>query len=291
MTWGGGFTHGDLIKVAQEKDMSMCGCVMYIRRRKKLDDTYHGPNYGVLPNEPELGTCKNNCTLERARKSITYPQKLAKLLGSKELFDLSKPGESCQYVVRTTIDFFLERLDEDLSDYIVFLQMPNGLRFEYWNEELSMLASPHGGKGEWSSLMVADSNSMDIVHYFGNDVYECYNTLNNIMQVGSFLKEHNIRYYISSLGKGFANVGDGRRGGKGERQGKRKAGGSLKDFEIIKRRIEYIETNYNILGGSLINSRLAGEVPFKEVRIPEDGHYSEHGHTVVANNTYRLIND
>ena len=38
MTWGGGFTHGDLIKVAEEKDMSMCGCVMYIRRRKKLEE-------------------------------------------------------------------------------------------------------------------------------------------------------------------------------------------------------------------------------------------------------------
>ena len=35
----------------------------------------------------------------------------------------------------------------------------------------------------------------------------------------------------------------------------------------------------------------AGEVPFKEVRIPGDGHYSEYGHTVVANNIYRLIND
>jgi hypothetical protein len=275
MTWGGGFTHGDLIKVAEEKDMSMCGCVMYIRRRKKLDDTYHGPNYGVLPNEPELGTCKNNCTLERARKSITYPQKLAKLLGSKELFDLSKPGESCQYVVRTTIDFFLERddrlLDEDLSDYIVFLQMPNGLRFEYWKED------------SWNNYMINNSDSKTIIDLFGNDMYDSYNIINSIMQVGSFLKENNIRYYISSLGKGFTNVGAGeklfygRRGGKGLRQG--------------KRRIEYIETNYNILGGSLNNSRLVGEVPFKEVRIPGDGHYSEHGHTVVANNIYRLIND
>ena len=62
------------------------------------------------------------------------------------------------------------------------------------------------------------------------------------------------------------------------------------DFKINER-IEYIETNYNILGSSLVNSRLAGEVPFKEIRIPGDGHFSEHGHTVVANNIYRLIND
>ena len=180
-----------------------------------------------------------------------YPYKLAKLLDAEELFDLSKPGESCQYVVRTTIDFFLERLDEDLSDYIVFLQMPNGLRFEWWNE------------GGWNNKMINNSDSKTIIDLFGNDMYECYNTLNSIMQVGSFLKENNIRYYISTNGVDFK----------------------------INNRIEYIETNYNILGGSLINSRLAGEVPFKEVRIPEDGHYSEHGHTVVANNTYRLIND
>ena len=63
-----------------------------------------------------------------------YPYKLAKLLDA-ELFNLSNPGVSCHYVARTTIDFFLDRLEEDLSDYIVFLQMPNGLRFEYWNED------------------------------------------------------------------------------------------------------------------------------------------------------------
>tara|TARA_R100000781_G_scaffold75722_1_gene47047 strand:+ start:180 stop:332 length:153 start_codon:yes stop_codon:yes gene_type:complete len=33
-----------------------------------------------------------------------YPYKLAKLLDA-ELIDLSQPGVSCQYVVRTTIDF------------------------------------------------------------------------------------------------------------------------------------------------------------------------------------------
>ena len=63
-----------------------------------------------------------------------YPYKLAKLLDA-ELFDLSKPGESCNYVVRTTIDFFLERLDEDLSEYIVILQLPDGNRYEYWDDD------------------------------------------------------------------------------------------------------------------------------------------------------------
>ena len=179
-----------------------------------------------------------------------YPYKLAKLLDA-ELIDLSKPGESCQYVVRTTIDFFLERLNEDLSDYIVFLQMPSGLRFEYWKED------------GWNSYMINNSDSKTIVNLFGNDMYDSYNMINSIMQVGSFLKENNIRYYISTNGKDCK----------------------------INERIEYIETNYNILGSSLVNSRLAGEVPFKEIRIPRDGHFSEHGHTVVANNIYRLIND
>ena len=117
-----------------------------------------------------------------------YPYKLAKLL-DVELIDLSKPGESCQYVVRTTIDFFLERLNEDLSDYIVFLQMPSGLRFEYWKED------------GWNSYMINNSDSKTIVNLFGNDMYDSYNMINSIMQVGSFLKENNIRYYISTNGK------------------------------------------------------------------------------------------
>ena len=108
-----------------------------------------------------------------------YPYKLAKLL-DVELIDLSKPGESCQYVVRTTIDFFLERLNEDLSDYIVFLQMPSGLRFEYWKED------------GWNSYMINNSDSKTIVNLFGNDMYDSYNMINSIMQVGSFLKENNI---------------------------------------------------------------------------------------------------
>ena len=111
--------------------------------------------------------------------------------------------------------------------------------------------------------MINNSDSKTIVDLFGNDMYDSYNIINSIMQVGSFLKENNIRYYISTNGKDCK----------------------------INERIEYIETNYNILGGSLNNSRLAGEVPVKEVRIPGDGHYSEHGHTVVANNICRLIND
>ena len=191
-----------------------------------------------------------------------YPYKLAKLLDA-ELIDLSKPGESCQYVVRTTIEFFIDRLDEDLSDYIVLLQMPIGLRFEWWKEE--------HGEADWSGLIIADSDKKEIIEFFGNHVYECYNTLNNIMQVGSFLKENNIRYYISTMGEEFEDISN--------------------TDKITKRRIEYIETNYNILGGSLNNSRLAGEAPSKEINIPGDGHMSEHGHTVAANNIYRLIND
>jgi len=179
-----------------------------------------------------------------------YPYKLAKLLDA-ELFDLSQPGESCQYVVRTTIDFFIERLDEDLSDYIVFLQMPNGLRFEYWNED------------SWNNYMINNSDSKTIVDLFGNDMYDSYNIINSIMQVGSFLKENNIRYYISTNGQNFK----------------------------INRKIEYINTNYNILGGTIQNSSLSGGVPSKEVNIPREGHLSEYGHTVAANNIYRLIND
>jgi len=272
MTWGGGFTYGNLIKVAEENNMSMCRCVSYIRRRKKLDNTYHGPNYGVLPNEPELGVCKNNCTPELARKSITYPQKLAKLLGSEELFDLSKPGESCQYVVRTTIDFFLKKIEEhtDLSDYIVVLQLPIGLRFEYWNDDIKNSSVPPS-KG-WKSYMIAQSDSKDIIYYFGTERYSFYNMTNSVIQLGSFLKENNIRYYISTEGESFENLS--------------------KEDDIAKRRIEYINTNYSILGGQIDNSSLVGkEVKAREVHIPEDGHYSEHGHTVAANNIYRLIND
>ncbi len=197
-----------------------------------------------------------------------YPYKLAKLLDA-ELFDLSKPGESCNYVVRTTIDFFLERLDEDLSEYIVILQLPDGNRFEYWNDDKKKL--------KWKAVMPSHDGNKDLAIMFGSQKWNFYNTANNIMQIGNFLKDNNIRYYISTGGQ------DWTRGTYNEEISKDKK---------IKRRIEYIEANYSILGGSFSKSRLAQEVPNKDVCISkEDPHWSPHGHTVIANNIYRLIND
>ncbi len=274
MTWGGGFLQSFLLEKAKELNVPHCECVNneelskdsnitareYARRRQSKKGIYHG----------EFCRPGENCTYEIVRKYITYPYKLSKLLDVDELIDLSKPGRSCQYVVRTTIDFFLERLDEDLSDYIVIPQFPNGNRFEYWNDDIYTSSGPPS-KG-WQSYMIAHSNSKDIVHYFGNEMYSFYNMTNSLMQLGSFLKENNIRYYLSTEGQAFSDLAEANK--------------------IVKRRIEYIDTNYSILGGEIYNSRLVGkEVPFEEVRIPGDGHYSEDGHTVAANNIYRLIND
>tara|TARA_Y100000590_G_C15440970_1_gene908864 strand:- start:33 stop:845 length:813 start_codon:yes stop_codon:yes gene_type:complete len=269
MTWGGGFTHGALVKVADEKEINYCDCIKYVRLRKKLKDTYHGPFYGVAPNEIEIGNCgpnrgkwinsNNNCTFEIARKSITYPQKLAKLLDA-ELYDLSKPGESCSYVTRTIIDFFLDRLDEDLSDYIVLLQMPVGNRFEYWHDEWQ----------RWVPVMVANSDERNIVEYFGSEEFEFYSTFNNIMQIGTFLKEHNIRYYISTDGLGFQD--------------------EAYKHKDIKRKVDYVNKFFSILGGELVNSTLINGVNDEHI-IPGDGHYNIYGHDCAANNIYRLIND
>ena len=190
----------------------------------------------------------------------TYPHKLHKLLDTEELTDLSQPGVSCQYVVRTTIDFFLDRLEEDLSDYIVFLQMPSGFRLEYWDD-----VHKH-----WSYRMIGDGERT-IVDYFGIDTFAFYNITNNIMQIGNFLKENQIEYYISTCGRYFR---------------------PLLEVEKIKKRIEYIETNYNIFGNTLRNSDLQGlGRSGEDIYLPDDGHWNEKGHTIIADNIYEFIND
>ena len=197
----------------------------------------------------------------------SYPYKLAKLLDA-ELFDLSKPGESSNYVVRTTIDFFLERLDEDLSEYIVILQLPDGNRFEYWDDD---------DKLKWRAVMPTQDENKNLAIMFGSQKWNFYNTTNNIIQIGNFLKENNITYYISTGGQDWLNGTENKKISKDKK---------------IKRRIEYIETNYSILGGSFSKSRLTQEVPAEEVRLSkEDPHWSVDGHTIIANNIYRLIND
>ena len=189
-----------------------------------------------------------------------YPYKLSKLLDA-ELFNLSKPGESCHYVVRTIIDFFLDRLEEDLSDYIVILQLPAGHRFEWWDNDIDM----------WVPKIVGhDRSDTNLVGYFGSMEWDFYNVTDSVLQVGNFLKENNIRYYISNGGEDW---------------------GGIMDPFYIKRK-EYIETNYSIFGGSFTNSRLDGGQQGEKVLISmEDPHWNEYGHTVVANKIYRFVNN
>ena len=192
MTWGGGFLQSFLLEKANELNVLLCECVnkgklfkdnSIITRGEKQEGIYHGE------------FCSENCTYEIVRKLITYPYKLSKLLDADELIDLSKPGQSCQYVVRTTTDFFIEKINnkEDLSDYIVLLQMPNGLRFEWWNEGIQQ---DSGVSADWQGKVIAFSEEKNIVNYFGNDMYKFYNVTNSIIQLASFLKENNIRYYF-----------------------------------------------------------------------------------------------
>ena len=190
-----------------------------------------------------------------------YPYKLAKLLDA-ELFNLSNPGVSCHYVARTTIDFFLDRLEEDLSDYIVILQLPAGHRFEYWDTDIK----------KWKPKIMGhhDRSDVNLVEYFGSMEWDFYNVTDSVLQVGNFLKENNIRYYISNGGENWDDI---------------------MDPFYIKRK-KYIETNYSILGGFFTNSRLDGGKQGEEVLISrEDPHWNEYGHTVVANNIYRFLNN
>ena len=64
------------------------------------------------------------------------------------------------------------------------------------------------------------------------------------------------------------------------------------ELKKIDKRKKYIETNYSILGGFFTNSRLDGGKQGEEVLISrEDPHWNEYGHTVVANNIYRFLNN
>ena len=292
MTWGGGFLQSFLLEKAKELNVPHCECVNNEELSKDNSITTRGQSQeGIYHGE----FCSENCTYEIVRKYITYPYKLSKLLDADELIDLSKPGQSCQYVVRTTTDYFLKIMNlhgwrkRDFSDYIVLLQMPNGLRFEWWRDEIHFYKGSHAG---WEGKVIAFSEEKNIVNYFGNDMYKFYNVTNSIIQLGSFLKENKIKYYISTNGHGFIND-------KKDIDNLLESG--LTTLDILKRRIKYIETNYNILGSRLTDSALLPRrnrtitKTFKAGHTGEsikgDGHYSSHGHTAIAHNLYRNIKE
>ena len=291
MTWGGGFLQSFLLEKAKELNVPHCECVNNEELSKDNSITTRGQSQeGIYHGE----FCSENCTYEIVRKYITYPYKLSKLLDADELIDLSKPGQSCQYVVRTTTDYFLKIMNlhgwrkRDFSDYIVLLQMPNGLRFEWWRDEIHFYKGSHAG---WEGKVIAFSEEKNIVNYFGNDMYKFYNVTNSIIQLASFLKENNIRYYISTNGQGFLD----------EPKDIQKYIDSGCSIDTLIRRIQYIETNYNILGRILTNSQLVPRrnraitktfrAGYAGESIKGDSHYGSLGHTAIAHNIYGYIKE
>ncbi len=55
--------------------------------------------------------------------------------------------------------------------------------------------------------------------------------------------------------------------------------------------MKYIEDNYNILFGSFKNSGFTSGFSERLTISEEDPHWSERGHTSIANNIYEFINN
>ena len=81
------------------------------------------------------GLSKHPINLKRL--SITWPTKLAELLGAESAINLSQGGSGNARIVRTTLDYFYDVIDrgEDPRDYFVVIQWSEILRRELFDGE------------------------------------------------------------------------------------------------------------------------------------------------------------
>ena len=72
--------------------------------------------------------------VNQERLSITYPARLAEMLGAESYVNLSRGGASNSRIVRTTLEYFLNALEqgEDLTNYLALVQWSDLSRKEYF---------------------------------------------------------------------------------------------------------------------------------------------------------------
>jgi hypothetical protein len=143
--------------------------------------------------------------LENFRETRVWSAHLHKKLKTTELHNLSKGGASNQRIVRTTLDFFIDKLDNNIpvDDFVAVIQWTDLSRYEVWDET----------KKTW---LVITSNSVlpevDFVKFkklmqrFEDDDKTYYsNWYHQLICLSSFFELHKIKYVFCTMDYIFIN--------------------------------------------------------------------------------------
>jgi hypothetical protein len=144
----------------------------------------------------------NNSPLNAERLRLVWPHHLGQLLECTEVHNHAFALASNDRIVRKTIDFFINRLDEDLSDWLVVIQWTDPSRFEFYDRVSKSwaLVSNQIAITE-NSRIIGEQEASLIKSCYKFQSYTDYNTkfFNQVLQLGGFFKSHGIKYVFVSM--------------------------------------------------------------------------------------------
>jgi hypothetical protein len=210
----------------------------------------------------------NPSPLNQQRLNDVWPNKLAALINANECVNLGMGCGSNERIVRTTIDFFTEKLvrKEFSNDWVAVIQLTQPPRYEYWDEETETWAMviPNGvnvGKPvDWEVTKRLD-RFKDITYSYENDYTHSQRYWTQVVSLASFFEQYKIKYWFGNLGLDvWPLLGAWQQ-------------------EYLKTRVRWLKNDPYYMFGSLFRDRHEGG----------SGHPSLLGQDQIANSIYTII--
>jgi hypothetical protein len=203
----------------------------------------------------------------RRRLEVTWPKKLADLLGCTEFHNHSMGCGSNERIVRKTLEFFTTKINQgiDVSDYIAVIQWTETSRFEFFDAE-----SKSWGLVKHDVIAIEKPRGIEDIDFaqnlydtfkYNNDIYWASKLFASILCLGNFFKQHNIKHVFTMMNAPYTFIG------------------------FDKYQLDYCINNFTWYNNNIIKSGIDD----MEVERVGSGHPSEYGHTQIAEHLYKFI--
>ena len=216
------------------------------------------------------------------RLQVTYPGRLKDKLGADQLFNYSVNGGSNERIVRTTLEFFYNLLDQgkNVTEYLALIQWTELVRTEYnldgyWYNFHPMGSSHDVGTGLTEVHEPRDDKLLAVRSdlYYKNlqgDHKDVSDFLMQVTTLGNFFKLHKIPYVFYTHVDTFLWVK------------------AVQETPLVNQRIN---ENFTWLNGCL-NKCILLEMLTPELQVSkDDAHPNLQGHQLIADNIYNWITE
>jgi hypothetical protein len=219
------------------------------------------------------------------REKVVWPSHLGKLLDADEVVNLSIGAGSNSRIVRTTLDFFMEKLSQgaDVTEYLAVIEWTDISRHEYsahgqwWLCNNNGVANDTGYKSGTLPPGPIPSQQVQHTEYFYKHQYhewqDVTDAVMHITALGGFFEKFKIPYVFWCLnGLHYEQITHD------------------KQFESFKYLLPMVE-KFTWLGGTIDQSRFSGfgEYDSECFVSPTDGHPNRLGHQKLAKNIHQLM--